>query len=66
MHNIGTEMDPLFIGPMPVNEFLNEFLPVASIPGCSDTLVPFKEGAFQEVLKLKFELDVYDPFVSLL
>jgi hypothetical protein len=67
MHNIGIEMAPLFIGPMPVDEFLNEFLPVASIPSYSDyssTFARFQKGAFQEVLKLRLETSAYGPFVS--
>jgi hypothetical protein len=68
MHNIGIEMAPLFIGPMPVDEFLNEFLPVASIPSYSEsyssTFARFQKGAFQEVLKLRLEMNAYGPFVS--
>jgi Fungal protein kinase len=47
-----------FVGPMPVGDFLNTFLPYDPVP------TRFQRGCFNEVIGAKSELDTYFPFVS--
>jgi hypothetical protein len=57
---LANEMGPFFVGPMPPEEFLDEFLPLSS-----DVLKDsrFKEGMFSPMTKLSHEGTQYDAFV---
>jgi hypothetical protein len=61
---MGKEMKNHCVGPMPVQEFLEEFLPTSEIPG----LLPinFKSGTFNNTVRVKDEVQAYEPFVSAL
>jgi hypothetical protein len=54
---LAAEMSPYFVGPMPVSDFLEEFLPLPQVD------VPFTEGMFDSVLASQDEGGMYDPFV---
>ena len=52
------------VGPMPVQQFLNAFLPISRIPGYHRLPHQFKKGAFQRTIDAMDELKMYGPFVS--
>jgi hypothetical protein len=66
IHALRTEMTDFFVGPMPVKEFLDKFLPRDKIASGSNCSIPspFEPGCFSETFKAKSELDAYSPFVS--
>lgn len=54
------ETSGLFLGPMPPQQFLNNFLPISQdTPKC-----PNSKEAFARVSAAKREIEMYDPFVS--
>lgn len=55
------EMDGLWVGPMPVSDFLQEFL-----PKCVHSLPTIRTNLFASVDGKTKEKDMYAPFVSLL
>lgn len=59
---LADEMKGCLAGPMPVNKFLNEFLPTKELIEYSD--INFTADAFQRTLAATSELDAYRPFVS--
>ena len=62
--SIGTELVSSIVGPMPVQEFLDEFLPIAHIPHYSQPCQCFwKNQTFNKTVKAKDELKMYQPFV---
>jgi hypothetical protein len=67
LNTMGREMKGHFVGPMPVKEFLEEFLPTSEIPdydtsSCSSTC---PSGSFRNVISVKNEEHAYIPFVSI-
>ena len=63
--SIGRELAESMIGPMPVQQFLDNFLPVSRIPGYSQPPHCFKKHrTFQITLDATDELKMYNPFMS--
>jgi hypothetical protein len=62
MQENGSEMSGKFVGPMPIDEFLDEFLPNARTFGLSEK----DKAKFNSVNECKGELSMYEPLVSLL
>jgi hypothetical protein len=60
MQENGFEMTEKFVGPMPIDEFLDEFLPTAT----SFNLSEEDEAKFESVSNCKGELFMYKPLVS--
>lgn len=56
--SLASEMSPHFVGPMPISNFLSEFLPLNTI-----SLPSFKPGMFEAVVSTKEESEMYEPFV---
>ena len=56
------EMLPYFIGPMPVADFLSNFLPLSEL-SLPNTLPSFTKGMFESVLTQSNEAGMYAPFV---
>ena len=56
--NMDSEMRKCFVGPMPVREFFNEFLPV-QIPAATQGLLP----GFGVMAGLRLESQMYNAFV---
>jgi hypothetical protein len=63
IHTLRVEMAGFFVGPMPVKQFLNNFLPEDKLKGCP---MPsqFQQGCFNETIEAETELSAYSPFVS--
>ena len=61
--SIGDDLVDSIIGPMPTQQFLDDFLPISCIPGYSRPRT-FRKGCFQTTLDAPDELKMYDPFVS--
>jgi hypothetical protein len=61
---MAAEIKKYLVGPMPVQQFLDQFFPIRELPGV-DKLPEFEPGIYNSVLKAKLESDAYDPFVSL-
>lgn len=61
--DLAAEMSPYFVGPMPVSDFLEEFLPLPDGPDLLQVEPSFKEGMFDSVLASSDEADMYTPFV---
>lgn len=57
--NLASEMSPYFVGPMPVDEFLSEFLPSPSQAVPSS----FANDMFASVISSNDEAGMYNPFV---
>ena len=57
------EIKSFLLGPMPAQAFLDDFFPIASLPGLSK-IPKFTRGCFKSVLSCKTEPLVYDPFVG--
>jgi hypothetical protein len=64
MNLMGDEMQPYVIGPMPVLDFLDTFLPKSEIENYTE--VAFAAGSFGNTIAASGELAAYNPFVSLL
>jgi len=65
VHNIGHSMISSVVGPMPVKNFLEDFLPLSRIPDYSSTAHEFQErDSFNAVVDAPNELGMYRPFVS--
>ncbi|KAG1798281.1 uncharacterized protein HD556DRAFT_1440621 [Suillus plorans] len=63
---MGKEMRDYFIGPMPVEEFLQEFFPSSEIPDYDPLYFTsaFAAGAFSDVISIKHEERAYTPFIN--
>ena len=61
--SIGDDLIDSIVGPMPTQQFLDDFLPISCIPSYSRPW-PFWKGCFQTTLDATDELKMYDPFVS--
>lgn len=56
------ELQNQWVGPMPINKFMEEFLPLpAKVPSPKPT---FAKEHFVTMADYKAEKDMYDPFVS--
>jgi len=64
LNAIGEKMADCIVGPMPVTDFLDTFLPTSHIPCYQSTADGFREGAFHTCIHAKDELGMYEPFVS--
>ena len=60
MQENGSEMSGKFVGPMPIDEFLDEFLPTAT----SFSLSGEEKAKFHTVSKCNGELSMYEPLVG--
>ena len=63
MTEMGNEMSDYVVGPMPVAEFLNEFLPLRSIQTAVRAQI-YTPGCFESVTTCETEPAAYEPFVS--
>ncbi|KAG2094041.1 uncharacterized protein F5147DRAFT_585171 [Suillus discolor] len=59
---MGKEMKGYLVGPMPVEQFLKEFLSPSAIPD-HEPLTSFSDGAFESTLSALQETKAYEPFV---
>jgi len=59
---LAEETTGLFLGAMPPQSFLDKFLPIS--PGTQSC--PEAKGAFKKVLRAERELQMYQPFVSII
>ena len=60
---MGREIKKYLVGPMPAQQFLDEFFPVQKIPSLNE--VPeFVSNCYSRTIKAKKEKKAYDPFVS--
>lgn len=57
------EMTKYLVGPMPPQQFLDDFFPTKEIPNLSK-VTQFKPGRYTSMLKAKSEVKAYNPFVS--
>ena len=65
LNAIGQEIMGSIVSPMPVQEFLNTFLPISHIPNYSSTKDLFKKGElFHRTVSATDEYSMYKPFVS--
>jgi hypothetical protein len=62
---MAAEIQKYVVGPMPAEEFLNEFFPVNELPASLSRLPQFKPGKYDRTINAKSEKKAYDPFVSL-
>jgi hypothetical protein len=60
---MGNEIRGYLVGPMPAEEFLEEFLSPTMIPDYQP-LTSFSEGAFDNTVSAAQETSAYNPFVS--
>jgi len=58
---LGVKMSSYFIGPMPIDAFLNAFLPLS----LSQNVPSFMEKLFDPIITLGKEIGMYNPFVYL-
>ena len=59
---LGKEMLGYIVGPMPVQEFLDEFFPMRDLEGY--VAKPFEKGTFKKAAACESETSAYVPFVS--
>ena len=62
---MAAEMKRYLVGPMPVQEFLDDFFPIGELPGL-DAVPLFTPGCYRRTVTAKKEAAAYKPFVSLL
>lgn len=62
---MAAEIKKYLVGPMPVQQFLDDFFPISELPSLGD-LPNFKPDHYHDVIKSKLESEAYDPFVSLI
>jgi hypothetical protein len=59
---MGTEMKKYLVGPMPAQQFLDDFPPVSQL--CDFDQVPrFVPKCYQQTINSKKEKNAYQPFV---
>ncbi|KAG1894227.1 uncharacterized protein F5891DRAFT_1195511 [Suillus fuscotomentosus] len=61
---MGKEMKGYFVGPMPVEDFLQEFLPTCQIPDYDPSSLTSAVGAFSDMLSVRNEEHAYIPFIN--
>jgi hypothetical protein len=59
---LADEMSPYFVGPMPVVDFLSEFLPPSEL-SLPQVVPSFTQGMFTPVVTQDEEVEMYDLFV---
>jgi len=65
VHNISHNMKSFVVGPMPVRDFLDDFIPLSCIPDYASTAHQFQVcHSFDAVVDAMNELGMYRPFVS--
>ena len=57
------EIAKFIVGPMPAQEFLDDFFPTKKLRGLSQVPL-FMPGCYDDTLRAKYEVDAYEPFVS--
>lgn len=60
---MATEMKGYLVGPMPVQEFLDDFFPTGELPGL-DAVPVFTHDCYRRTVNAKKETAAYKPFVS--
>jgi hypothetical protein len=60
---MGKEMKNFLVGPMPAQQFLDDFFPIRELPGL-DTVPSFKPNCYNRTVAVKKETRAYAPFVS--
>jgi len=58
------EIANFIVGPMPAQEFLDDFFPTQNLRGLSQVPL-FEPGCYDATLSAQYEVDAYKPFVSL-
>jgi hypothetical protein len=58
------EMPKYIVGPMPPQQFLDEFFPINKLPDL-DNVPGFSPGCYKRVSEFEYEIEAYLPFVSL-
>ena len=62
---IAVEMEKYLVGPMPIQQFLDDFFPVKKLPHLSSSNIPwFKHGNYNTTIQDKTEINMYNHFVS--
>jgi len=61
---LAQEIKRYLVGPMPPQQFLDEFFPLSAIKEARRVPL-FKPGCYNAALSVKYEKDVYEPFVSI-
>jgi hypothetical protein len=56
------EMKKYIVGPMPAEQFLDDFLPTKHIPDYQRR--EFHAGCYDDTVNARKELNAYEPFVS--
>lgn len=65
LNKTGKKMLNCIVGPMPVEDFLQSFLPTSRISEYCSTASRFEEGvSFKRTVQVNGEMDIYKPFVS--
>jgi hypothetical protein len=59
---MAAEIEKYLVGPMPVQQFLDDFFPVKELPHLPK--IRFKPGTYNTTIIAKSEKNAYDPFVS--
>jgi hypothetical protein len=62
---MAAEVQKYLVGPMPAQQFLDDFFPVNELPGSLSRLPQFKPGRYDRTVNAQSEKKAYDPFVSL-
>ena len=60
---MGEEIKKYLVGPMPAQQFLDDFFPVNELSGL-DKVSKFKPNCYRRTIKAQKETDSYEPFVS--
>jgi len=59
---MAAEMEKYLVGPMPVQQFLDDFFPIKELPHISNN--QFKTGHYDATVIAPSEVMAYGPFVS--
>ena len=59
---MAAEMEKYLVGPMPVQQFLDDFFPIKELPHLSNN--QFKKGHYDATVRATSEINAYRPFVS--
>jgi len=60
---LAEEIRPYLVGPMPAQQFLDDFFPLGDLPGL-DSVPVFTPGCYRGTVEAKKEKLAYKPFVS--
>ena len=61
---MGEEMEKYLVGPMPIQQFLDEYFPISKLPNL-DAVPLFSPGCYHDTVSAANETSSYKPFVSL-